>query len=63
VARDLGIDVDTALALQSYAAAQLAAEEVPEPGTIAMFATLGGLMFAVRRRSPARPARASRASA
>jgi hypothetical protein len=63
VARDLGIDVDTALALQGYAAAQLALEEVPEPGTIAMFATLGGLMFAVRRRSPARPAKAGSASA
>lgn len=49
VARDLGIDAATASALQGFAAAQLAAE-VPEPGTAAMFATLGGLMFAVRRR-------------
>lgn len=50
VARDLGIDAATAIALQGFAAAQLRAEEVPEPGTLAMFATLGGLMFAVRRR-------------
>ena len=49
VARDLGIDAATAVALQGFAAAQLAAE-VPEPGTVAMFATLGGLMFATRRR-------------
>ena len=40
---------------ESLAAAQLAAE-VPEPGMAAMFATLGGLMFAVRRRSPAKKA-------
>jgi hypothetical protein len=50
VARDLGIDAATALALQAFAAAQLDAEEVPEPGMLGMFATLGGLMFAVRRR-------------
>src|SRR5690606_37689045 len=50
VARDLGIDAATAIALQGFAAAQLRAEEVPEPATLAMFATLGGLMFAVRRR-------------
>jgi hypothetical protein len=56
-AHDLGIDAATAQALQSYAAAQLAAEEVPEPGTIAMFVTLGGLMYAVRRR-PVRQASA-----
>jgi hypothetical protein len=50
VASDLGIDAATALALQAFAAAQLDAEEVPEPGMLGMFATLGGLMFAVRRR-------------
>ena len=49
-ARELGIDVNTALALQAFAAAQLDAEEVPEPGMAALFATLGGLMFAARRR-------------
>lgn len=51
IARDLGIDAATANALQGFAAAQLDVEEVPEPGTLAMFATLGGLMFAVRRRN------------
>jgi hypothetical protein len=55
VARGLGIDAATASALQGFAAAQLAAE-VPEPGMAAMFATLGGLMFAVRRRSSAKKA-------
>ena len=50
VARDLGINVATALALQGFAAAQLEAEEVPEPGMLAMFATVGGLLVAVRRR-------------
>ncbi|KQQ93562.1 PEP-CTERM sorting domain-containing protein [Massilia sp. Leaf139] len=52
-ARELGIDVNTALALQAFAAAQLDAEEVPEPGMAALFATLGGLMFAARRRARA----------
>lgn len=55
VAGDLGIDAATARALQAFAAAQLAAEEVPEPGTAAMFLTLGGLMFALRRRSARAP--------
>lgn len=50
VARDLGIDAATAGALQGYAAAQLEAEELPEPGTALMFATLGGLMVMVGRR-------------
>ena len=50
VARDLGIGSDTALALQGYAAAQLAAEEVPEPGIALTFATLAGLMVVARRR-------------
>lgn len=54
VASDLGIDATTALALQAFAAAQLEAEEVPEPGMLAMFATVGGLMVALRRRKVCR---------
>ena len=50
VARELGIDARTAGALQQFAAAQLEAEEVPEPGSMLMFATLGGAMLAARRR-------------
>ena len=61
VARDLGIDAATANALQAFAAAQLETEEVPEPGTLAMFATLGGLMFAVRGRSRSRIGAGARA--
>lgn len=50
VARDLGIDARTAAALQGFAAAQLEAEEVPEPAMAFMFATVAGLMVAARRR-------------
>jgi len=50
IARELGISGDIALALQGFAADQLAAEEVPEPGTLLMFATLGGALVVVRRR-------------
>ncbi|MDB5747417.1 MAG: sorting protein, partial [Massilia sp.] len=53
VARDLGIDAATASALQGFAAAQLDAEEVPEPGMALMFATLGGMLIMVRRRKAA----------
>lgn len=50
VARDLGIDAGIAIALQRFAADQLRAEEVPEPGTALMFFTLAGLMFVARKR-------------
>jgi hypothetical protein len=53
VARDLGISAANAAALQRFASAQLAAE-VPEPGTVAMFLTLGGLMCVARRRKSPR---------
>ena len=62
VARDLGINVATALALQGFAAAQLDAEEVPEPGMLAMFATVGGMLVAVRRRRGNAKARYAAAS-
>jgi hypothetical protein len=52
VARDLGIDSTTAMAMQSYASQQLAAE-VPEPGTPLMFLTAGSLLYLARRRSAA----------
>lgn len=51
IAREIGISGDVALALQGVAAAQLAAE-VPEPGMLLTFATVGGLMAALRRRQP-----------
>ncbi|WP_051971759.1 PEP-CTERM sorting domain-containing protein [Massilia sp. 9096] len=50
VARDLGIDSSTAAALQGYASAQLASEQVPEPNMALMFLTVGGLMVVARRR-------------
>lgn len=53
VARDLGIDARVAVALQQFAAAQLAAE-VPEPGSVLLFLTLGGAMFIARRRAASR---------
>lgn len=53
VARDLGIGGTMAVALQQFAADQLAAEEVPEPGMAWMFATLGGAMLLARRRKAA----------
>jgi hypothetical protein len=49
VARDLGIDSTTAMALQRFASQQLAAE-VPEPSTPLMFLTLGSLIYFTRRR-------------
>jgi hypothetical protein len=49
VARDLGINAATATALQRYASEQLASE-VPEPGMVLTFLTLGGLMCLARRR-------------
>jgi len=48
VARDLGIDAATAVALQRYASAQLTAE-VPEPSMPLMFLTLGSLIYFTRR--------------
>jgi ribosomal protein L13E len=57
VARDLGINAATASALQGFAAAQLDAEEVPEPGMALMFATPGGMMVVMRRRNTGKKAR------
>jgi hypothetical protein len=53
VARDLGIDPKIAASLQALAAAQLAAE-VPEPGMMLTFASMGGLMLLARRRKQPR---------
>lgn len=50
IARELGISGDIAWALQGFAAEQLAAEAVPEPGMLLTFATLGGILVALRRR-------------
>lgn len=53
VARDLGIDPNIAMSLQALAAAQLQAE-VPEPGMMLTFASMGGLMLLARRRKQPR---------